>query len=275
MRSGRSASSAAAGTAVFVSSLAAWSSNAWFLTRGFENRRFCEEVEVSGGWLEGPWTERESCESSWATSKVTDFVASQLCRVTGGREPTNSIPCGKLTGAHGQQLAKGMPIVLRLQSWVARSTVDRLPPPAHNLLVMTFERSSPYVLLSIWIILAVAVTAYYQIYSDCRQRRLYIVWSVLMACIVGALEGSAVVTTILVDIPCCLTIGMLLHLILHCAVREQGSDKRQNLDLPYGSRFPQVIREMAGNDNPRRPQGVEQGSNGHDRDREVAFSLAT
>jgi hypothetical protein len=65
-----------------------------------------------------------------------------------------------------------------------------------------------------WIALAVAITAFCVHRSDLRYRIHYLVGSMVVACVLGGLEGSDMATVILQNIPWCLAIGTMLHPIV-------------------------------------------------------------
>ena len=98
------------------------------------------------------------------------------------------------------------------------------------------ESPSPQVLLASWVVLAVAITTYYRTRLGHRHRRCYLIGSMLMAFVVGGLEGSGVATIILTGIPWCLTVGVLLHALLHGADRawrkQRARTKEQHSKAP-------------------------------------------
>ncbi|KAF2823244.1 hypothetical protein CC86DRAFT_457669 [Ophiobolus disseminans] len=78
-----------------------------------------------------------------------------------------------------------------------------------------WQHPSPRVLLASWLILAIAVTTYYTAHKSHRHRKLFLLGSILVAMMIGIAEGSGVATTILTDVPWCLTFGMLADLLVH------------------------------------------------------------
>ncbi|KAF2133137.1 hypothetical protein P153DRAFT_363356 [Dothidotthia symphoricarpi CBS 119687] len=101
----------------------------------------------------------------------------------------------------------------RLQRYTT-SLMGRLPPSTHDMLAKPFKNPSPFVLLLSWLVLAIAVAAWCKTQTSHQHRRHYLIGSMLMAFVLGGIEGSGMTTTILTNIPWCLTLGMLLHFIV-------------------------------------------------------------
>ena len=71
----------------------------------------------------------------------------------------------------------------------------------------------------------------------------------LVACIIGVLEGSGVATVILMDIPWCLTIGMLLNSIARSTSRRLAAGRIRRNAVARGlppRALSQDMEKMAG-----------------------------
>jgi len=194
-----------------------------------EAQKSCEEIEDCFRELKDMIAFKETSVTSWEhldsglqkcqvlIDRVSSATTHSSLRLRIARRVPDSLKLMQLSEsleARCQREEVDGLMLWRLQSWITKLTSDRLPPSAHEWFTKTVQEPSPHVLLAGWIILAVAIIAFCGHRSDLRCRIHYIVGSMVVACVLGGLEGSGMATVILQNIPWCLAIGMLLHPIV-------------------------------------------------------------
>ena len=110
---------------------------------------------------------------------------------------------------------------------------------------------TPHGLLLSWVVLAVAITTYCRSRAGFRSEGYYLVGSMALACVIGMLESSDRATVILMDIPWCLTIGMMLHMVVRGISGRLGTRRTRRNDVLC--KLPPLtvsrdVEKIAGND---------------------------
>ncbi|KAF3034644.1 hypothetical protein E8E11_004333 [Didymella keratinophila] len=151
-----------------------------------------------------------------------------------------------------QEQTRHMPIFWRLQSWISKTATNYLPSPVHNwFAIFSPESPTPHGLLLSWIVLAVATATYCRSREGFQYEGYCLVGSMTLACVVGMLESSERATVILMDIPWCLTIGMMLHMIVRGMLRRFGAKRIRRDGVSCGlppMALSQDVEKIAGND---------------------------
>lgn len=157
------------------------------------------------------------------------------------------VECSKAIVECYEREGRHNPIFRRLQSWiivsrgtrrcplrltenVQKTVADCLPSSVRDTVVKPMEHPSPQVLLLSWLILAIAIAACYRMQSSHRHRRHYLIGSMLVAFVIGGLEGSGMTTAILTNVPWCLTIGALLQLAINTGIRAWHCRRTNGVD---------------------------------------------
>ena len=89
----------------------------------------------------------------------------------------------------------------------------------------TSNPPSPLTLVVSWVVLAIAVAAYYETHPGHRYRRFFIVGSAFVALLIGVSEQSSMSTMILTNIPWCVTLGILADKLVHSVLASCGSER--------------------------------------------------
>lgn len=124
---------------------------------------------------------------------------------------------------------------------------------------------TPHSLLLSWIVLAVAIATYYRSRAGFQYEGYYLIGSIAGACVVGMLESSGRAVVILMDIPWCLTIGIMLHIIVRGTSRRLKARRIRRKDVPCGlstMALSQDIEKIVGNDNNSKSHGAQRGKIG-------------
>jgi hypothetical protein len=95
------------------------------------------------------------------------------------------------------------------------------------------RRPSPTTLLVSWLVMTLAVVAYYEAHPGHRHRTAFLFGGVLVATIVGVMEGSGADTIILTDMPWCIALGILIDALMHSLV---GGKSRSSQEKHSSSR---------------------------------------
>lgn len=81
-----------------------------------------------------------------------------------------------------------------------------------------WHQPPPILLLASWLILALAITAYFERYLKRRNRKVFLIGSAFIALLLGIVEGSSVRSIILTNLPWCLTTGLSLGILMNIIV---------------------------------------------------------
>jgi hypothetical protein len=83
-----------------------------------------------------------------------------------------------------------------------------------------WQQPPPILLLVSWLILALAIIAYFETHLKTRNLKVFLIGSAFIAFSLGVLEDSSVRSIILTNLPWCLTsqlfLGILMNSIVHC-----------------------------------------------------------
>lgn len=197
-----------------------------------ETQQLCDSLKQCRNTLEALETASRKTESiseiTWPALRGFRALSQEACskrtilalmdrNMLGGKDSGVSDGCLEVITERCRQRLGHSPIFWRLQSWITKNFMDILPPSSQDALTTFLKTPSPQVLLLSWLILAIAVSTLYRTHSKHGDSKPYLVGGILVAFVLGWLEGSGMTTVILTDIPWCLTVGSLAQLAMYTA----------------------------------------------------------
>lgn len=212
-----------------------------------ETQQLCDSLKQCRNTLEALETASRNTESiseiTWPALRGFRALSQEACskrtilalmdrNMLGGKDSGVSDGCLEVITERCRQQLGHSPIFWRLQSWITvsftlqaphtiltldgqKNFMDILPPSSQDALTTFLKTPSPQVLLLSWLILAIAVSTLYRTHSKHGDSKPYLVGGILVAFVLGWLEGSGMTTVILTYIPWCLTVGALAQLAMY------------------------------------------------------------